>query len=1024
MARRPTRDSRAEAGNAAGGLMVRLIRVFVSSPGDVAEERRLLDEVVVRVNETAEGRGVQLKLFKWEKDVVPRIGPAVQKVIDDQTPPYDIYLGILKHRFGTPTGRYGSGTEKEFRDALKRWGEVGTPWILFYFSAEPVPRDQLDEARRVERFRQGLRTKGFYATYEGVRDGKDAFVHKVEGHLRKLVERMTVASAPTPATDRQRGAGVTRTLTVPAEYRAWLKEHCSSLDLEGLKPKQAMVVPLNAVYVPLTTQPREGQDEQPREGSAQTPPLRDRPKPQLLLDRLGSESLYVPGDPGSGKSTFCRRVALLVCEGKMPSDAVAAPDGYAESFPGSLRGRLPILVALRDFWRFLPDTPGLKTLTVGELEQALARWLDVARLPGLDWPLVEAHLDRGSALVIVDGVDEVPLTRGAGREGAYPRAMLVAALAGAVPQWTERGNRVLVTSRPYGLNAAEARRLGVAAAPLQALDEALQHLLVRRWFHALADRPAQAEATAREMLDDVQSRPWLAPLMASPLLLTATCVLHHEGKRLPQDRYELYDRIVDSVLYNRYLAGGENARERLRVIAYGMHTGAWLGEERSTPRAEADLDEIDRIVEGYREQSLLTDQGFTSAVAVRDDLLSQSGLLLPRADRRAAFLHLSIQEFLAAERLRSACDAAGLRRVFVERAARPEWHSTLVFLFGALFKLSPEQGGALLRDLIAACDDDTLGLAVVAGQCLEIPLRRGLRLPQEQEDMFRSLCLRAIDREVAIPDRWQLGIALGNLGDPRLVTDLRDRSARDQPAYVEVKADEYRVGEEKRPVRVEEPFLISRHPVTNDQYRGFVNDGGYDDGHRRESRWWSTDGRRWLKKEQVREPAYWRNARWNAPNQPVVGVSFWEAEAFCRWAGGRLPSELEWEAAARGPQGHEYPWGDTWEDGICNSREAGLGVTSPVGLFPRSRSKPYGLEDMAGNVWEWCADFYDREESEGLRVVRGGSWVDGAGTPARPTATGSARAGGTTTSGFGWWWGAPGLPDYSWASLQLYVGCR
>jgi hypothetical protein len=959
--------------------VVRIIRVFVSSPNDVADERQVLDEVVERVNETAERRGVLLKLFKWEKDVVPRIGPAAQKVVDDQTPPYDIYLGILKHRFGTPTGRYGSGTEKEFRDALKRWGEAGTPWILFYFSTEPVPRDQLAEAQRVERFRQGLKTKGLYTTYEGVRDGKDAFVHKVDGHLRKLVDGMTVAPVPAPAIGRQRGAGVTRTLTVPAEYRAWLKEQCSSLDLEGLKPKQAMVVPLNAVYVPLTTQPREGRDERPRDESEQARPFRERPKPQLLLDRLGSESLYVPGDPGAGKSTFCRRVAWLACEGTMPRDAVAAPEGYAESFPGSLRGRLPILVTLRDFWRFLPDTPGLKTLTVGELEQGLARWLDNARVPGLGWPLVAAHLEGGSAMVIVDGVDEVPLTRGAEREVSYPRAMLVAALAAALPQWTKRGNRVLVTSRPYGLNAIEARHLGVATAPIQELDDELQHLLVRRWFHALADRPALAEATAREMLDDVRSREWLAPLMASPLLLTATCVLHHEGKRLPQDRYELYDRIVDSVLYNRYLAGGENARERLRVIAYGMHTGAWLGEERSTPRAEADLDEIDRIIEAYREQSLLTEQGFTSAVAVRDDLLSQSGLLLPRPDRRAAFLHLSIQEFLAAERFRSASDAAGLRRVFVERAARPEWHNTLVFLFGALFKLSPEQGGALLRDLIAACDDDTLGLAVVAGQCLEIPLRRGLRLPQEQEDTFRSLCLRAIDREVAIPERWQLGIALGHLGDPRLVTDLRDRSARDQPAYAEVKADEYRVGDEKRPVRVEAPFLISRHPVVNDQYRVFVRDGGYDDGHRRDSRWWSTDGRRWLKKEQVREPAYWRNARWNAPNQPVVGVSFWEAEAFCRWAGGRLPSELQWEAAARGLQGHEYPWGDTWEDGICNSREAGLGVTSPVGLFPRSRSKPYGLEDMAGNVWEWCADFYDRKESGSLRVVRGGSWYGGAG---------------------------------------------
>ncbi len=102
---------------------VRILRVFVSSPGDVAAERAVLDEVVESINRS-DGRacGVRLELWKWEQDAVPQIGPQPQAVIDAQTPAYDIYLGILAHRFGTTTGRYGSGTEKEFRDALKRWG--------------------------------------------------------------------------------------------------------------------------------------------------------------------------------------------------------------------------------------------------------------------------------------------------------------------------------------------------------------------------------------------------------------------------------------------------------------------------------------------------------------------------------------------------------------------------------------------------------------------------------------------------------------------------------------------------------------------------------------------------------------------------------------------------------------------------------------------------------------------------------------------------------------------------------------
>ena len=130
------------------GDVVRLVRVFVSSPGDVKAERAVLEEVIERINETQGAQmGVHLELWKWERNAVPRIGPPAQDVVDAQTPAYGIYLGIMAHRFGTPNGPYGSGTEKEFRDALAKWARLGEPWILFYFNDAAISPSQLDLAQ-------------------------------------------------------------------------------------------------------------------------------------------------------------------------------------------------------------------------------------------------------------------------------------------------------------------------------------------------------------------------------------------------------------------------------------------------------------------------------------------------------------------------------------------------------------------------------------------------------------------------------------------------------------------------------------------------------------------------------------------------------------------------------------------------------------------------------------------------------------------------------------------------------------
>lgn len=147
-------------------------------------------------------------------------------------------------------------------------------------------------------------------------------------------------------------------------------------------------------------------------------------------------------------------------------------------------------------------------------------------------------------------------------------------------------------------------------------------------------------------------------------------------------------------------------------------------------------------------------------------------------------------------------------------------------------------------------------------------------------------------------------------------------------------------------------YWIDVYPVTNARFAGFIADGGYE---RREC--WHAQGWEWRVASGIRQPGQWRLPGWDGPDQPVAGVSWYEADAYARWSGRRLPTDAEWEKAARGTDGRRYPWGDPWPSGDLANFDSAAGRTTPVGLYTEGVS-PYGLHDMAGNVNNWVCDWY------------------------------------------------------------------
>lgn len=748
-------------------------------------------------------------------------------------------------------------------------------------------------------------------------------------------------------------------------------------------------------------------------------------QPLPIADLLPRHSgLIILGDPGSGKTTFIKQLALRLATGQHTDK------------------RFPVLLALSAYAN-----------AIAEKDIPLAEFIanNFAGQSGVDIRAELQHaLNSGGALVMLDGLDEVKeVTR---------RRTVVDRVMAFFHRHRHNGNKFILTSRIVGYREVRPVAEGLEECTLADFDE--EHDIpefARRWTAAL-EKAAQGQTavTARdaerqrvELLEAVHHNPGVRRLAANPLLLTILALMKREGITLPDRRAELYEKcvtvLVESWNRARSLDRGDGSdaaliQQTLKLLpplALWMHAasdGAGLVKQQALSDKLAEMLLL-AAIEPKRIEDATTrerDEAKACARAFLEDVRAHSGLLLERAPGQYGFIHLTFEEYLAGVGLARLGQLQIAKTVDAIRPhlAEAAWREVILLTVGhiGLVQKYDQVASTLVEALFDDSSQPRGTVWPLLAEAVRDVLPSGVTKACHERILARLTAAIAEDKQLPVQVRSDIATALGNLGDPRPGVGLAEDGRLPKLDWVELPKGEFIRGEDQQPAKIEKPYRISRYPITWQQYQAFWDDPeGY-----RQARFWADHWkgapdapgmREWWKQNKEEGPENYE-AVFQTPNHPRVGVCWYEAVAFCRWLterlrdgslvvpalagenatdtlkGGlraapvndlviRLPHENEWEWAARWNKDtgkaddRVYPWRghDAAADlaARCNWYKTGLGHTSAVGLFPDGAAD-CGAMDLSGNVWEWCENWYD-ENSKQSRVLRGGSWDYGA--PAR-----------------------------------------
>jgi hypothetical protein len=756
---------------------LKLYHVFLASPGDVNEERQLVRQFFDKYNRhTARLWSARFEVVDWENYSTIGVGRP-QELITQQTlqqfrHSLALVIGVMAQRFGSPTGKAESGTEEEFAWAMQSNQASGFPEIKWFFRrvdkfvAPPDPAaiaTALGQWNRVCAFRERLQAQNvFFAEYTDLDGFRDLFQNDLSLWLADHA-RPWVTAAPKQDEHRHTAA------LLPHAYFESIEREFHRLDIAGIDNDRAFEIPLSDIYVRLRVVFEEGMQAVPEQA-------RDAGPIDIQTALLRYEKLVIVGDPGSGKSTFLKYVALMLARSIRENNPALAMSKLCLQEPLPI----PIFVSCWDLSDYLKQRATIEISALLDfITERLASWGFSIKVPGLE------SLLGGNCCFLFDGLDEVPTETG--------RAAVSRLLEDCVKRFPK--NRYIVTSRVRAYTGDTILKGEFTRCDVQPFDANDRAEFLKNWIGLLfkvspGQVPIGETDAAREFKNlcrAIETSDRIAQLAVNPLLLTVVAIVHWNRKRLPEQRVDLYNECVDVLLGQRKEA--EHIQLTRKTGALDQEYEQQQREERAWVRKRfAEIALAILVQEDTRDETtkleilkLLAPRFVDKGARTMEEAETRAGLFLERQELRSGllvsrreqsyrFVHLTFQEYLSAWHL-SNQEFHEVVIVLEPRLRRQRWFETLQLLAGQWAKQSDEKLDRYLSWILGHQGETIAERAPVVALCANIVKDTSgtAELKPETRRAFQTAVEGTLDAfrpASGIPALTQLEIleALGELG--------------------------------------------------------------------------------------------------------------------------------------------------------------------------------------------------------------------------------------------------------------------